>query len=193
MSQAPGGAGGQHDRILDEAAKLFIRFGYHGISMRQIAEAVGISKAGLYHHFADKQSLFLAILLRNIERVGDLVDEARAQGGSTREVVARLVNALLVGMVGGQRFIRLAEQDASSLDPDARDTVRSVYRQRFIDPISAVLQGGVTRGELRGVEPETATWLLLGLTLAGLSTPPERASAMATEIVRLFFEGVGAR
>jgi AcrR family transcriptional regulator len=49
-------------RIIEEATCLFVASGYCGISMREIAEAVGISKAGLYYHFRDKEDLFLAIL-----------------------------------------------------------------------------------------------------------------------------------
>ena len=41
-------------RILAEATRLFVVYGYNGISMREIAEAVGVSKAGQYYHFKDK-------------------------------------------------------------------------------------------------------------------------------------------
>ena len=41
-------------RIVGEATCLFVVRGYRGISMREIAEAAGISKAGLYYHFKDK-------------------------------------------------------------------------------------------------------------------------------------------
>lgn len=181
------------ERIVDEAATLFMRFGYHGLSMRQISEAVGVSKAGLYYHFADKEALFLAILLENIERAGAVVDEARRAGGSTRDVVTRLVRAMLTQMAGSQRFIRLAEQDASSLSPAAREGMRVAYRSRFIDPIAAILRAGVALGELRAVQPEQATWLLLGLALAGLSSPPERVESTVEGIVSVFFDGVAMR
>ena len=52
----------QREDILRQATRLFIAHGYSGLSMRRIAEAVGISKAGIYYHFRDKESLFLAIL-----------------------------------------------------------------------------------------------------------------------------------
>ncbi len=192
MSDKASESASLHERILDRAAELFTRFGYHGLSMRQIAEDVGVSKAGLYYHFQDKESLFLAILLHNIERVGNLVDDARAAGGSTRAVVTRLVEALLTRMAGSQRFIRLAEQDASNLQPSSRDAMRKAYQQRFIGPIRDILRDGVDSGELRALQPETVTWLLLGLTLSGLSTPPQQVPTMVAGIVDVFFDGVAA-
>jgi AcrR family transcriptional regulator len=46
--------------ILQQAVLLFARTGYSGVSMRDIAKAVGISAAALYHHFPDKDSLYLS-------------------------------------------------------------------------------------------------------------------------------------
>lgn len=189
-----GGAGESlKARILDEAAALFVTHGYHGLSMRQIAEAVGVSKAGLYYHFEDKEALFLAILLHHIERVGELVDRALSEGGGARERVRRLLRLILTHMRGSQRFIRLAEQDAASLSPDSRRRMHTAYRQRFTGPIEGILASGVTSGELRLLDPEQATWLLLGMAFAGLSTPAEKVAEAVTLIEGVFFEGVLAR
>ncbi len=181
------------DRILDEAAGLFVTHGYHGLSMRQIAETVGVSKAGLYYHFEDKEALFLAILLHYIDRVGALVDEARAGGGSARDQVRGLLTNILTHMRGSQRFIRLAEQDAASLRPKSRERMHRAYRRRFVGPIEAILQQGVERGQLRTVDPAQATWLLLGMAFSGLSATPERVPAVVELIESVFFEGVEAR
>jgi AcrR family transcriptional regulator len=180
-------------RILDEAAALFVRHGYNGLSMRQIAEAVGVSKAGLYYHFEDKEALFLAILLHHIDRVGDLVDQARAEGGSARRQVHRLLTEILTHMRGSQRFIRLAEQDAASLRPESLERMRVAYHDRFLGPIEAMLEAGVTSGELRAIDPGQTTWLLLGMALSGLSTPAERVAETVALIEGVFFDGVLAR
>lgn len=46
-------------QILEMAIPLFAKAGFNGVSMRDIAKAVGISAAALYYHFPDKQSLYL--------------------------------------------------------------------------------------------------------------------------------------
>ena len=60
------------ERIIAEATRLFVAFGYHRISMREIAEATGISKAGLYYHFRDKEELILEILHSNLVEIFSL-------------------------------------------------------------------------------------------------------------------------
>lgn len=49
--------------ILAVAHRLFIEYGYHGTSMRVIAQQAGIALAGIYNHFPNKEQLFLAVLL----------------------------------------------------------------------------------------------------------------------------------
>ncbi len=192
MSQ-PSAGEGVKARILDEASTLFVQQGYHGLSMREIAEAAGVSKAGLYYHFEDKEELFLAILLHHIEQVGELVDQARAEGGGARAQVRRLLTAILLRMRGRQRFIRLAEQDAASLRPESLERMHAAYRRRFHGPIEAMLADGMASGELRPLDPAQATWLLLGMALSGLSTPAERVPETVALIEGVFFEGVLAR
>ena len=48
------------ERLLDTAADLFAKQGYAGVSMRDIARAVGITQAAIYHHFANKDALYIA-------------------------------------------------------------------------------------------------------------------------------------
>jgi AcrR family transcriptional regulator len=51
--------------ILDAAERLFLTQGYHGTSMRQIADGAGIVVAGIYNHFPGKESIFDAVLDRH--------------------------------------------------------------------------------------------------------------------------------
>ena len=50
------------DEILHASARIFSIKGFHATSMQDIAEAVSLQKASLYHHFASKQEILLAIL-----------------------------------------------------------------------------------------------------------------------------------
>ena len=57
------------EAILESAAQVFRQKGYHGASMADIAEAVQLQKASLYHHFASKQDILLELLDRAIDMV----------------------------------------------------------------------------------------------------------------------------
>lgn len=62
---APPAVGRQ--RIMDEAATLFVRQGFSATSLRHIADAVGMKAGSLYYHFASKNELLEAILKQGIE------------------------------------------------------------------------------------------------------------------------------
>ena len=49
-------------RILEAAHGLFLKHGYHGTSMRKISTESGLALGGIYNHFVDKESLFVAVL-----------------------------------------------------------------------------------------------------------------------------------
>jgi len=52
------------DLILESAAQVFCQKGYNGASMADIADAVGLQKATLYHHFGSKQEILAELLDR---------------------------------------------------------------------------------------------------------------------------------
>ena len=51
------------DKILEAAFQLFIRNGYHGSSMRAIAQAAGLAPGSIYNHFEGKEHIFSQVLL----------------------------------------------------------------------------------------------------------------------------------
>ena len=57
-------------RILREARLLFTALGYAAVSMQQIADAAAVNKATLYHHFRDKEELFLSVMVEEFRTAG---------------------------------------------------------------------------------------------------------------------------
>jgi AcrR family transcriptional regulator len=56
------------ERLLDAAAEVFNRLGYHGASLEAVAEAAGFTKGAVYSNFATKGELFAALLQRYTEQ-----------------------------------------------------------------------------------------------------------------------------
>ena len=62
-AEAPTPRGGAaRSKILEAAHDLFLRNGFHGTSMRQIADAAGVAVGGLYNHWGSKEDIFAAVL-----------------------------------------------------------------------------------------------------------------------------------
>ncbi|WP_051324867.1 TetR/AcrR family transcriptional regulator [Candidatus Solirubrobacter pratensis] len=67
-------------RILDAARTLFAERGYAGTSMRDLADALGMTKAALYYHFPGKADILLALiepLLDSLDAIGDHAGQGR--------------------------------------------------------------------------------------------------------------------
>ena len=62
-------------QILDGARSCFARHGYEGATVRRLEEATGLSRGAIFHHFRDKESLFLALAEDDIHRMTDVVAE----------------------------------------------------------------------------------------------------------------------
>lgn len=65
-------------KILDVAQKLFARRGFEGVSIREIAQALGMTTASLYYHFPSKEEIFVAVHGRSLEAVQREVMDAIA-------------------------------------------------------------------------------------------------------------------
>lgn len=181
-------------RILAEATGLFVARGYRGISMREIAEAVGISKAGLYYHFEDKEELFLAILNANLDTVAAIVQDARRRDADTRAQVTQMLRAILALPPHQRALIRLANQEMVHLSAAARASFEATYHAKFLGQIEELLRTGIARGELRPVNVQLATWLLLGMAYPFFSPahPGEAMGEVVDLIVSVFFDGLSS-
>jgi AcrR family transcriptional regulator len=85
--------GGSRRLILDMAARLLRSGGYHQTTLREIAEAVGIRKASLYHHFASKEEIVEAVVNDGVRFVHEAVAaalEAAAQAGPRQRLEAAI-------------------------------------------------------------------------------------------------------
>lgn len=62
--------------ILDGARRCFGEFGYDGATVKRLEEATGLSRGAIFHHFKDKEALFLALAREDAERMADVAAEA---------------------------------------------------------------------------------------------------------------------
>lgn len=187
--------------ILDAAKRLFMQDGYRGISMRQIAEEVGVTKAALYYHFQDKEGLFIAIVEQYLLQMSALIDQVAASGAGAAEAGARaqiseLVRRILAQPPEQRSIIRLASQELGNIHPHHRARFLALYHDRFVGRITALLQAGMERGELRALDPAVATWSLLGMMYPYFHpTPPTQSAltpALIDQLLQIYFDGLAA-
>ena len=114
---------GEHTRslILTAAYTLFNRQGYHGTSMRQIAETAGVALGGIYNHFENKEQIFVRVLLEHHPVYEVLPQLQNAQGETLRQLLADAATRLVQRFDErldflNLMFIEMVEFDARHLD-----------------------------------------------------------------------------
>ena len=70
-------------RILDTASRLFLQHGYEKTTLQEIIDATHLSKGAIYHHFASKEAILIAVVDRIGERNSAVLAEIRDKKGLT--------------------------------------------------------------------------------------------------------------
>jgi AcrR family transcriptional regulator len=112
------GAGTTRAAILACAQRLFSEQGYDATSLRQIADAVGTTKAAVYYHFPAKEQLLLELSRPWFDALGMLVTEMRSSGPGPTDAAPTL-EAYLDVCIAHLSFLNLLARDpATTNHPD---------------------------------------------------------------------------
>jgi AcrR family transcriptional regulator len=114
----PIGGAATRASILSTAQRLFSEQGYDATSLRQIADAVGTTKAAVYYHFPAKEHLLLELTRPWLDALGDLVTQIRSAGTSGCDAARTLQAYLDVCIDHLQTLNLLANDPATGNHPD---------------------------------------------------------------------------
>jgi TetR/AcrR family transcriptional repressor of mexJK operon len=195
------------DVIREAALTLFLRQGYAGTSMEEIASLASVSKQTVYTHFADKEQLFQDLILGNARLVDGFLADLRVAlheadepvrdlGALARRYVAFVIRPQVV------LLRRLVIGEASRF-PELARTYYERAPERVIEAFAGGFRDLVARGLLLGDDPllmaNHFVWLVLGATLDGaLFRGPQaldeaELQRVADAGVRAFVAAYGAR
>lgn len=157
------------DEILDAAAQVFRKKGFHGTSMADIAESVNLQKASLYHHVASKQEILLALLDRAIDMLTERIAPLAGQSGPVDEKLREMMHTYLQLMAENADVASVLLFEHRSLEPKQhtrhipnRDRFESLWRDVLSEGIQAGVftspDAGLTARALLGILNWTITW-----------------------------------
>ncbi len=151
-------------RILAAAEDLFSRRGFDAVSMNDIAEAAGVSKANIFHHFESKNTLYHAVVRNacadSIERLQQLQHEDSAVPGQLADFAGKHLKSLLEHDRVSRLILRelLGEKGARH----AQELAEKVFGENFAALVE-IVRTGQRRGELRAdFDPAMVATLLIG-------------------------------
>jgi TetR/AcrR family transcriptional regulator len=141
------------DEILDCAETLFARRGYAGVGLSEVAEAVGLSKSSLFHHFRSKAQLYAAVVGRILLHIESGVTRSLAEGGSPAARLDRWIDATVDLLGAHPTYARLLlrslfeDDDLASDLPEEREANATLAR--IVQAASRLLHEGIAAGEFR--------------------------------------------
>lgn len=116
------------DSLLHEAARLFAERGYSGVSLEDIGSAVGVSGPAVYRHFAGKQALLGAVLVKVSEDLVDGGTRVAASSSDDEERMLALIGFHVDFALTHADVIRVHDRDLAHLSADDRAEVRRLQR-----------------------------------------------------------------
>jgi AcrR family transcriptional regulator len=134
-------------RILDATMLVFRRHGFRRSSIEQVAEAAGLTRQALYHHFESKEALFRAVIVRVHETAiaaeDTAVSEAEAAGGNLADVVVAGITARMRAVFASFDGSPHIEELFSEHLVQARDLYQKysgLYAERLVATIARVVR-----------------------------------------------------
>jgi len=125
------------ERIVDVALRLFSERGTTAVSMRELADAAGVTVPGLYYHFDSKAELIREVYRARFSRPETpfLVPEA----GPIEHLITEQARREFRGLVEDREFLRLMQREAVLGDEDAlavQATLAAEWRERWQDVLA---------------------------------------------------------
>lgn len=154
-------AGGMRQRIYEAAIELFAEKGFHGTSVRDLAQVVGVEAASLYHHFPSKQDLLRTMFDHFMDNILVMIRAAGAGPGSPAERLAEVVRRHVLFHVARAREAFISHSELRSLTAENRKQVIA-KRDRYERMLRELLEAGVREGVFEIADiPVTATAILM--------------------------------
>lgn len=184
--------------ILDLAIPLFARSGYDGVSMRDIADTVGLTPAALYHHFKDKDELYIDAVAQAFRQKTSAVELIVEGDGSALQRLEGFVVWFAQTLGKDKDFQKLLQWVL--LDSDVgrmRRLVKSTFEELFL-----AIQGLVDAFKPR-YDPHLLSVSIIGLVLYHFETTAvrrilpghraehERPEVLVAHLMQLLSPGLG--
>lgn len=179
--------------VVAAAGRLFAERGFHGTSMRDLGDELGLLGSSLYSHVESKEQLLVEVVQRGADLFQGLVDRVMGSDLEPDQKVAELVRGHVAIITGNQALSSTFLNEARFLPRASRRAIvdmRDRYEANVRDMIAAAIDGKVFREQ----DPALATIMVLSVlnALTRWYRPTGRRSAesIAEAMVEFVMDGL---
>lgn len=152
----------RREQLVDNAAQLFSERGYHGTSMADLANSMGILRGSLYAHIDSKEQLLFDIVDRGADRFITRLEETVASDDGPERKLRRAISAHIETVAEHMDASTVFLSEWRYLTGEAFTTImakRDLYESLWVEIIEEGIEWGVFP---EGLDPAMATRMVLG-------------------------------
>jgi AcrR family transcriptional regulator len=149
--------------MLQAAAELFAERGYAGANLRDVADALGMSRPGLYYHFPSKEKMLEAIieeLTLSAER--QLTAIAENHDADPEEALRLVVDITTQWLLDHHIFFRVLDRSEADI-PDALRASNEAAKRTILEYFIRIIDRGIAVGRFRPVDSHIAALAISGM------------------------------
>lgn len=177
------------EQILEAAARLFGERPYHEVRMEDVAVKAGVSKGGVYLRFKDKEDLYVALILRGLQRLHQAVQTTIAPLRVPEEKLSAVVREGMLFFHKAPYLMELIQRMDVSRSA-AHTAALHGNRTQFINLVVSILDELNASGRWAARDPELAALALTGMMREAFRWRNDDPEQLAEELVQLFLHGI---
>ena len=158
------GKGKRASHIYRVAAEIMCQKGYEATSMNDIAEAAGLTKAGIYHYIRGKEDLLFEIMNYAMDVVDQGIIVHASQVEDAEERLRTIIERHCRSVLEGVGALTIVLEEMTALTPAHRRAI-TARKRAYFEFIRGTLEQLAREGKLREVNPTVAAFSLLGMIL----------------------------
>ncbi|AUM13832.1 TetR/AcrR family transcriptional regulator [Ketobacter alkanivorans] len=176
-----------NQRILDSARSLYIEYGLRRTTMEDVAKQAGMGRATLYRRFSEKDHLFKAVILRDLQRHLVIIENAIRDMNSALD---GLLEAFVqfCGLINANELLqRLLKSEPDHVLPYLTTDFEAImmFARQYL---SMQLQRGQKLGHIKASDPAITAEMLLRLTQSLMLSPKGVIDPASEKSLRQFVE-----
>ena len=150
--------------VLDKAAALFAERGFAATSLKDVADAVGLSRSSIYYYYPNKEAL-LAELIRGVTLpIATMLREVAETGLPPTAAIREVVRRLVLWVADPHTHFRLMDRSEAELPPEIAK-VHVTAKRRILSELIALVDAAVLAGEARAVDSRVTALSIIGMAM----------------------------
>ena len=150
------------EKIHAAAARLFAQKGYHGTSIRDLAQELGLQKSSLYNHFHSKEDLLFHLVDELMDQALERIEAVSSPAATPKEKLSAFIRFYTNIYAAEPDRLTVLINELDNLSPEQKRVVLAKER-RYVKAIKDILEEAAQAGLLRGIPPAVAIFAFFGM------------------------------